>query len=94
METRNSRLRSIAREVVWWKPSEVTLADQNDFLCRVMARGFWNDLIDVEQWYGEAALRDALNHAKPGVLDIASWHYWHHRLGFGSVPEMPKRSFA
>jgi hypothetical protein len=87
------RLQQIAREVVWWELPEITLADQNFFLGRVMARGFWNDVVHVQNVYGEDALREALRHSKPGEIDIASWHYWHRRLGLEPVPELPKRRF-
>jgi hypothetical protein len=93
MQSRDPQLEDIAREVVWWEPPEVTLLDQNNFLSRVMARGFWDDVQRVVGIYGEEAFREALRHSKPGVIDIASWHYWHHRLGIEPVPEMPKRTF-
>jgi len=93
MALRDPQLEAIARGVVWWEPPDVTLSDPNDFLCRVMARGLWDDIKHVEKVYGEEAFRVALRHARPGVIDIASWHYWHHRLGIEPVPEMPKRTF-
>ena len=88
------QLEDIAREVVWWEPPEVTLSDQNDFLCRVMARGSWRNVRHVEEVFGEEALREALRHSRPGVMDPASWHFWHYRLGIEPVPEIPKRTFA
>jgi hypothetical protein len=94
MALRDPQLETIARAVVWWEPPEVTLSDQDDFLCRVMARGLWDEVKRVESAYGEEAFRQALRRARPGVIDVASWHYWHHRLGMLPVPEMPKRSFA
>jgi hypothetical protein len=94
MSEQDSFLENIAREVVWWEPPMVTLSDQNNFLSRVMARGFWDDLQRIENIFGEDSLRSALRHSKPGVIDIASWHYWHHRLGIEPVPEMPIRTFG
>jgi len=91
MMKRSPRLEAIAREVVWWEPPDVTLSNQDYFLARVMALGFWDDLKLVEETYGIEALRHALQHAKPGVLDIASWHYWHHRLGIAPIPGLPQR---
>jgi hypothetical protein len=44
MASQDLKLEAIAREIVWWEQPEVTLSDQNDFLCRVMARVFWEDL--------------------------------------------------
>jgi hypothetical protein len=93
MKPRDRQLEGIAREVVWWETPEVTLADQNEFLGNVMARGVWDAVQRVVDIYGEEAFRDALRHSKPGVIDAASWHYWHHRLGIEPVPELPKRTF-
>jgi hypothetical protein len=93
VQVNDPQLERIARGVVWWEAPEATLADQDNFLNRVMARGFWEEMKFVEKFYGEDALRKALKSSKPGVFDLASWHYWHHRLGFDSVPERPARSF-
>jgi len=87
-------LEKIAREVVWWEPPEVTLSDPNDFLCRVMARASWKDIRYVEKLFGEDAFREALRRCRPGVMDPASWHFWHYHLGVEPVPEPPKRIFA
>jgi hypothetical protein len=87
------RLARIAREVVWWEAPEVTMSDQDDFLCRVMVRGSWEDVQAVEKAYGQEAFRQALKNAGPGVFDPASWHYWHFRLGLEPVPELPSRTF-
>jgi uncharacterized protein (DUF2267 family) len=94
MTLSDPRLESIAREVVWWEPPEITLSDQNDFLCRVMDHGSWEDMRHIEEVFGDKALREALDHCRPGVMDPASWHYWHYRLGIETVPELPRRTFA
>ena len=85
-------MESIARQGVWWEQPEITLADQNEFLCRVMSRGLWEHVQEVERVYGEAAFREALMHCRPGIMDTASWHYWHRRLGIDPVPQQPMRT--
>jgi hypothetical protein len=87
-------LENIAREVVWWESPEATLAKPNEFVARVMARGFWDDVQFVESVFGEEAFRAAIRHARPGVFDPASWHYWHLRLGIEPISNLPKRTFA
>jgi len=82
---------AIARRVCWWEPAETTLADVPLFLCRVMALGTWDDVCVVLDHYGMEAFRDALRSAPPGVIDVRSWHYWHHRLRMLPVPELPPR---
>jgi len=90
----DQRLNQIARRVKWWEPAEATLSDQDDFLCRVMALGLWDDMVYAERIFGEEAFSRALSRCRPGLMDPASWHYWHHRLGSETVPSLPKRTFA
>jgi hypothetical protein len=94
MALHDERLENIARAVVWWEPPEVTLSNQDEFLCRVMARGTWKEIQYVEKIFGEEEFREALRRARPGVIDPASWHFWHHRLGIEPVPDAPKRIFV
>jgi hypothetical protein len=86
-------LEVIARRVAWWKTPTEALANTDDFLCRVMTFGLWTDVISVAIVFGDDALRRALKQAPAGVFDPRSWHYWHYRLGFDEVPELPKREF-
>ena len=65
----------------------------DDLLCRVMALGDLADANYIETVYGPHRLRTALTSAPPGVLDIRSWHYWHHRLGLGEAGPLPSRRF-
>lgn len=94
MPVADPKLARIASRVKWWEPAEVTLSDQDDFLCRVMALGLWDDMVYAEQVFGEKALGHALAQCRPGVMDPSSWHYWHHRLGNEPVPSLPQRTFA
>jgi hypothetical protein len=87
-------LARIARRVKWWEPAEVTLSNPDDFLCRVMALGLWEDMVYAERTFGEGALAQALSRCPPSVMDPPSWHYWHHRLGSETVPPLPQRTFA
>jgi len=89
----DQQLELIAKRVLWWKPPAESLANLNDFLCRVMALGLWEDWVYVIKKFGEDSLRVALKTAPPGVFDPRSWHYWHYRFGYSEVPAMPKREF-
>jgi hypothetical protein len=90
-EKGTERLASIARQVCWWQSADETLEDPPRFLCQVMVFGTWDDICSVIDRYGEAAFRDALRSAPPGVFDNRSWHYWHHRLHVLPVPALPQR---
>jgi len=61
----------IARRVKWWEPAEETLSDRDDFLCRVMNFGTWDDIVYVDQKYGENAFRRALSRCRAGVMEAA-----------------------
>ena len=56
-----------------------------------MVFGTWDDICPVIDRYGEAAFREALQSAPPGLFDNRSWHYWHHRLRLLPVPPLPQR---
>ncbi|MDZ4287143.1 MAG: hypothetical protein U0984_04250 [Prosthecobacter sp.] len=80
----------IARRVAWWKEPVETLAATDEFLCRVMMWGTWEDCVAMLAEYGRDAFRKALSDAPPGILDARSWAYWRGRLGLPSAP-LPER---
>jgi len=90
-EKHAERLAFIARRVCWWQSGDETLANTPRFLCQVMVFGTWDDTCFVFDHFGEAAFRDALRSAPPGLFTGRSWHYWHHRLRLLPVPPLPKR---
>ena len=94
MPAADPRLERIARRVKWWEPADETLSELDDFLCRVMALGTWDDALYADAVFGTPALRHALDHCPPGIMDPASWNFWHLRLGSKSVPPLPQRTFA
>ena len=86
-------LRRLASRVVWWEPPEAAIARLDDFLCRVMVLGTWDDVQELDRRYGRRRLADAIEHASPGVFDARSWHYWHRRLHLGPPGPLPTRTF-
>ena len=91
-ERDSDQLASIARRVCWWQSAEATLENTQRFLCQVMVFGTWDDACFALGHYGEAAFREALRSAPPGLFDNRSWHYWHHRLHLLPVPPRPQRA--
>jgi hypothetical protein len=88
---KKGRVSDLARRLVWWKTPEAALADRNRFLAQVMTYGTWTDIQETTRTWSEAAFREALRHAPPGVFDPRSWSYWHHVLDLLPVPPLPKR---
>ncbi|MCC7044351.1 MAG: hypothetical protein IT183_10835 [Acidobacteria bacterium] len=84
-------IRRIATRVVWWDAPERVVSRVDDFLARVMVLGSLQDVHTVETRYGTDRLRSALRSASPGIFDVRSWHYWHHRLGLGPAGPLPTR---
>jgi hypothetical protein len=90
--------RAIAQRICWFKSPEEVLARQDDFLCRVMALGFWKDITLLQQALGDDAFRTALRKAPPGILSAKDWVFWHQRLfpgqfPPGEAPPPPRRGF-
>jgi hypothetical protein len=45
----------------------------------------------VRQHLSDDDLREALDHAPPGIFDGRSWAYWNLKLGRYPTPPMPER---
>lgn len=89
-------LKLLARRYIWWKPPEEAVCEPRRVIAQVMNLGDWEDAIAMQQWLGDAVLRDALTHAEAGQFNARSWTWWHHRLGLaraGQVPPLPIRHF-
>ncbi len=84
----------LARRYVWWKPPAQTLERPAYLLCQLMQLGTYDDVRAAMTVVGEAAFREALDTAPPGVLDERSWNFWHLRLHGQPPPPMPTRQVA
>lgn len=86
-----STLEDVAQRLCWWKGPEEALRDTKRFLAQVMTLGTIEDLRVVRQRFTDDDFRTVLAHAPPGVFDARSWAYWHHFLGLGEAPGLPRR---
>ncbi len=86
-------LEQVAKRLVWWKEPADALADPNRFLAQVMTYGTVEDLIVVERYFPDSALREVLANPPSGVFDVRSWSYWHLRFGLKTPAELPRRLF-
>jgi hypothetical protein len=87
-------LLAVAPRVIWFEPAEVALADPVRFLIYLMTYGTIEEIRLVMHYVELDDLREALEHAPPGVMDERSWSYWNMRLGRYPVPPMPQRKFG
>ncbi len=91
-EQQKDEQQRLARRYVWWMDPEAALHDLPRLLCQIMAFGTARDYVAARRLWGEAAVKDALQRARPGALDERSWVFWHRQFG---LPEraLPKRQF-
>jgi len=89
---RNPDLMAVAPRVIWFEPPEQALADPIRFLAYLMTYGTADDIAVVRRYLGEDDLREALEHAPPGIIDERSWAYWNAMIGRYPAPPMPRRN--
>jgi len=84
-------LLNLAARVLWFEPPERALAEPIRFLVYVMTYGTAEDLAVVRRYVQLDDLREALEHAPPGIMDERSWAYWNAMTGRYPAPPMPRR---
>ncbi|HTO80323.1 MAG TPA: hypothetical protein VMJ31_11170, partial [Methylocystis sp.] len=82
---------ALARRVVWFEKPEEALADTVRLAAYAFARATHEDMKLLRAFLNDDDLREALDHAPPGVIDPRSWAYWNLKLGRVPAPPMPKR---
>jgi len=80
----------IAKHLFWWGTPEEWLEDKLRFVAQVMTYGDLNDIATISRVLGETAFCEVLDAPPPGVFDIKSWTFWHHRFK-RPVPPLPQR---
>lgn len=48
----------------------------------------------LRKFLSDDDLREALDHAPPGIIDPRSWAYWNSRLGRYPAPPLPERQLG
>lgn len=82
---------ALARRLIWFEPAELALAEPIRFLAYAFAAAKAGDMAIVRRHVDSDALRYALQHAPPGIIDARSWEYWHLMLDLGPAPALPQR---
>lgn len=67
---------AMARRVIWFEEPEQALADPVRFVTYAMTYGLPGDKKTLREYYSDDELREALDHAPPGIFDGRSWAYW------------------
>jgi hypothetical protein len=55
------------------------------------ARATHEDMAVLRAFISDDGLRDALDHAPPGIIDPRSWSYWNAMVARFPAPAMPQR---
>lgn len=86
-------LETVARHTVWFKPAPQAIDDTLHFIAHVLTFGTYDDVTTLRKYVSDDELRNALDHAPPGIIDPRSWAYWNLMLGRVPAPPMPTRTF-
>ncbi len=82
---------ALARRLVWFEEPQQALSDTFRFVAYAMARATHEDMQLLRRFLSDDDLREALDHAPPGIIDPRSWAYWNSKLGRYPVPPLPER---
>jgi hypothetical protein len=86
--------RLIAARIIWFEPPERALARPIRFMAYAMANALPEDMRVLRRYVSDDDLREALDHAPPGIIDPRSWAYWNSKVGRYPAPPMPVRTFG
>ncbi len=86
--------KALARRVVWFEEPQEALSDTFRFVAYAVARATHEDMKLLRSFLDDNDLREALDHAPPGIIDERSWAYWNSKLGRYPAPPMPKRQLG
>ena len=85
---------ALARRLVWFESPAEALSDTSRFVAYAFARATHEDMTLLRKFLSDDDLREALDHAPPGIIDPRSWAYWNSRLGRYPAPPMPVRQLG
>jgi hypothetical protein len=85
---------ALARRLVWFEEPQEALSDTFRFVAYAVARATHEDMKLLREFLSDDDLREALDHAPPGIIDPRSWAYWNSKMGRYPVPPLPKRQLG
>lgn len=84
---------ALARRLVWFEEPEEALSDTFRFVAYALSSATHEDMKLLRSFLTDDDLREALDHAPPGIIDERSWAYWNSKLGRYPAPPLPERQF-
>ena len=86
-------LEAVARRTVWFEPANEALQDTVRLVAYVLTYGTHQDVSTLRRYVSDDELREAIDHAPPGIFDPRSWAYWNLKLDRYPAPPLPTRRF-
>ena len=86
-----AELAHLAKRLEWFKSAGDALKDPYHFVAHVLTFGTFEDVTVLRQHLSTSDLKDAIDHAPPGIFDSRSWNYWNLMIGRYPAPPLPKR---
>jgi len=87
----NADTEALSRRLVWFEQPAEALADAYRFAAYAFARATHEDMKVLRAVLTDDHLREALDHAPPGIIDPRSWASWNSKPGRCPAPPMPRR---
>ncbi len=84
----------VARRIIWFEAPKQALADPIRFMAYAMTYARHEDMRVIRRYVSDDDMREALDHAPPGIIDPRSWAYWNSKLGRYPPPPLPVRRFT
>jgi hypothetical protein len=84
----------LARRIIWFEPPDHALADPIRFMTYAMTYARHEDMRVIRRYVSDDDMREALDHAPPGIIDPRSWAYWNSKMGRYPPPPLPVRRFT
>ncbi|WP_072374036.1 hypothetical protein [Hyphomicrobium sp. NDB2Meth4] len=82
-----------ARRIVWFKEPAEALRHPLELMAYAMKHSTDEDMALLLGHIRTEGLREAIDHAPPGIIDPRSWSYWNAKVGRYPPPPMPRRTF-
>jgi hypothetical protein len=85
---------ALARRLVWFEEPKEALSDTYRFVAYAVARATHEEMKLLRAFLNDDDLREALDHAPPGIIDPRSWAYWNAQMGRTPAPPLPQRQLG
>ena len=89
----NEETAALATQIIWFEPPAKALSEPARFMAYAMTYAMHEEMRVLRRYVSDDDLREALDHAPPGIIDPRSWAYWNSKMG-RYPPPLPVRRFG